>query len=216
MPTDQSRLGRGDAESLDLPEPIDVALVARARAGDHEAFRRLVERYQARALGLARRILRDGDLARDALQEAFLKAYTHLDRFEGRSSFYTWLYRLVVNQCLDRRRRERSQRLAGWADREGFEPMPAAGAPTISGVLLHPATALHRSELRHALDQAVAKLGDGARRTLLLREVDGLSYAEIAGVLGVPVGTVMSRLHYARRRVRRLLEENAAPEVLEG
>ncbi len=198
------------------PEPGELAVLARARAGDHAAFRQLVERHQARALGLARRILRDEDLARDALQEAFFKAYTHLDRFEGRSSFYTWLYRLVVNQCLDRKRRDRSERLVDWPEGEGSEPVSSSGMPPLAGALLHPTTALHRAELRRALDGALAKLGDDARRTLLLREVDGLGYAEIAEALGVPVGTVMSRLHYARRRVRALLAENAAPELLEG
>ena len=90
----------------------DALAVARARKGDHAAFRVLVERYQGRAFGLALRVLRDEEQARDVVQDAFLKAYGGLDRFEGRSSFYTWLHRIVMNLCLDRKRRERSSRRA--------------------------------------------------------------------------------------------------------
>ena len=90
--------------------PADADVVQRARAGDHAAFRVLVERYQGRAYRLALRVLRDEDQAQDAVQDAFLKVYGSLDRFEGRSGFYTWLYRIVMNLCIDRKRRDRSDR----------------------------------------------------------------------------------------------------------
>jgi RNA polymerase sigma-70 factor (ECF subfamily) len=195
----------------------------------------LVERYQGRVYRLALRVLRDEEAARDAAQDAFLKVHGALAKFEGRSGFYTWLYRLVLNLCLDIKRRDRSARHVPWADeredgesvRGGRSGRRAAGragglaftgaasgsdpsadpagvaAPRIAG----PADAAERGELRGLIARAVEQLPEEARRTLLLREVDGLSYAEIATVLGVPKGTVMSRLHYARRRVQALLVE---------
>jgi len=194
--------------------PAEAELVDRARRGDHAAFQVLVERYQDRVYGLARRILRDPDRARDAVQEGFLKAYAGLARFEGRSGFYTWLYRLVFNQCIDMKRRDRSARHEEWDDEIARDVAPGADtAPLPLGTeLADPANAYHRGRLREALAAAIESLPDDARRTLLLREVDGLSYEEIAVALGIPKGTVMSRLHYARRRVRDTLIANGAVE----
>ena len=183
------------------------------RDGDRAAFRVLVERTQGRAFGLALRVLRDEEQARDVVQDAFLKAYASLDRFEGRSSFYTWLHRIVMNLCLDRLRRERGARRVEWSEELERELPADPEAPSQQD----PAVALERSELRAQLARAIAQLPEDARRTLELREIDGLSYQEIAESLGVPKGTVMSRLHYARRRVRQALAaagalEDAAPE----
>jgi RNA polymerase sigma-70 factor (ECF subfamily) len=178
------------------------------RDGDRAAFRELVERHQGRAFGLALRVLRDEEQARDVVQDAFLKAYGSLDRFEGRSSFYTWLYRIVMNLCLDRKRRERSSRRVDWSE-EVEREIPADSE---SSATPDPDVALERSELRAQLSRAIALLPDDARRTLELREIDGLSYQEIAESLGVPKGTVMSRLHYARRRVRQALVAVGAVE----
>lgn len=177
-----------------------------------------MERYQGRAYRLALRVLRDEEQARDAVQEAFLKVYTRLRRFEGRSSFYTWFYRLVMNQCLDMKRRERSARRVDWAESDTLEQVLESGAGADAGPegRSHeedPSTHYERSELRQALARAIDQLPDGARETLVLREVEGLSYAEIAEVLSIPKGTVMSRLHYARRRVQQILERAG---VLEG
>ncbi|HEX5068286.1 MAG TPA: sigma-70 family RNA polymerase sigma factor [Myxococcota bacterium] len=186
----------------------DAEAVTRSRDGDQDAFRVLVERYQGRAYRLAARLLGDADLARDAVQEGFLKAYGSLGRFEGRSGFYTWLYRLVFNLCIDMKRRDRSSRHVEWNDETAARLAPTDDTPPDSG----PAIEFDRGELRVALAQAVEQLPEEARRTLLLREVDGLSYAEIAEALGIPKGTVMSRLHHARRRVRQLLVEAGAVE----
>ena len=109
-------IGQHDGARRETGDLSDSEAIARARAGDHAGFRVLVERYQARAYRVAVRILRDDEQARDAVQDAFLKAYTSLRRFEGRSSFYTWLYRLVVNVCLDMRRRDRSDRHVEWEE----------------------------------------------------------------------------------------------------
>jgi RNA polymerase sigma-70 factor (ECF subfamily) len=192
----------------------EARLVDRARSGDHGAFRVLVERYQRRVYALAHRILRDPERARDAVQEGFLKAYAGLPRFEGRSGFYTWLYRLVFNQCIDMKRRDRSAAHEEWNDEIARDVAPGADAPPLplGSELADPARAYHRAKLRVALAQAIESLPEDARRTLVMREVDGLSYAEIAQALRIPKGTVMSRLHYARRRVRETLIANGAVE----
>lgn len=187
----------------------DAEAVRRARAGDADAFRVLVERHQDRAYGLALRILRDPDRARDAVQEAFLKAWASLGRFQGRSAFYTWLYRLVFNQCIDLRRRDRSGRHVEWDD---AAPVSGDALPD-SHAEGDPLRGVHRGELREALAAALESLPDDARRTLVLREIDGLSYAEIAKALDIPKGTVMSRLHHARRRVRAYMVESGALEA---
>lgn len=205
MSAPQLRESQAGAPSM----AADADTIARARAGDHEAFRVLVQRHQGRLFRLAARVLRDEDLARDAVQDAFLKAYVSLRRFEGRSSLYTWLYRLTLNVCLDMRRRSKAGRTVEWPEArvEGgaltAEPVPAAGSePAPSG----PDTELERAEVRRRVGEAIAELPPEARETLILREVDGLSYAEIAETLGIPKGTVMSRLHYARKRVQKLLQ----------
>lgn len=178
----------------------------RARAGDADAFRVLVERYQGRAYRLALRILRSEESARDAVQEAFVKAYTSLGRFEERSSFFTWLYRLVTNQCIDMRRREHAERRVEWREGDPLEEaaLPLAPEAEMSAPAL-PIDEVERLQLREQLAAAIGKLPQAARETLLLREVDGLAYAEIAEAQGIPRGTVMSRLHYARRRVQQAM-----------
>jgi len=191
--------------------PSDEEAIRCVLAGDNDAFRVLVERYQGRVQRLALRILRDEEAARDAVQDAFLKAWSALGRFEGRSSFYTWLYRLVMNQCLDARRRDKSGRQVEFE--EGGALPRAAGEdaapePGVDGVAFGPAAAVQRRQLRQGLAAAIASLPENARETLWLREVDGYSYAEIAKTLGIPKGTVMSRLHYARRQLRKRLVES--------
>lgn len=174
-----------------------------------------MERYQGRAHRLALRVLRDEEQARDAVQDAFLKVYRSLGRFEGRSSFYTWLYRLVLNVCLDLRRRDRSDRHVEWDDSRSVEPMMGTeGAP---GTLEPPqADAALRRELREQMAAAIEALPEAARETLILREVDGLSYAEIAEALQIPKGTVMSRLYYARRKVREVLLADGVVDAKPG
>jgi RNA polymerase sigma-70 factor (ECF subfamily) len=206
--------------------PSDLEVIRRVRNGESEAFRLLVERYQGRAYRLALRVLRDEEAARDAVQDAFVKAYSALARFEGRSSFFTWLYRLVMNQCLDARRRDKSAREVAFEEGSGLELSPEASLPTVpevEGVSFAPAAMLMRKELLAHLARAVEQLPPAARETLLLREVEGLSYAEIAMALSIPKGTVMSRLHYARKQVQKLLVEagvaqavNPDPEPPEG
>jgi len=146
-----------------LPDLSDSDAVARARNGDHDAFRTLVERYQGRAYRMAARLLGDPELARDAVQEGFLKAYGSLDRFEGRSGFYTWLYRLVFNLCIDMKRRDRSNRQVEWDDDVAKEVVAGAADPalpwlgqTLASLEQNAATLLVGSNVRK--DQPLAGL----------------------------------------------------------
>jgi RNA polymerase sigma-70 factor (ECF subfamily) len=205
----------GGSARKPLASPSDADVIARARKGDHDAFRVLVERYQERAFRLALRVLRDEEAARDVVQEGFFKVYRSLERFEGRSSFYTWLYRVVMNLCLDEKRRDRSSRHVEWDETApvDVDPGSADAASELYRERSSPSGALERAELRGLVTRAIEQLPDDARQTLVLREVEGLSYAEIADCLGVPKGTVMSRLHHARRRVREILVESGSVDA---
>jgi RNA polymerase sigma-70 factor (ECF subfamily) len=190
----------------------EAALIERIRRGDRQAFRVLVDRYQRRVYTLALGFIRDPDEARDISQEAFLKVYRHLDTFHGQSNFYTWLYRITVNLCIDLRRK------AGRGNQSEFDERIAheeAGSPAdqISPGRLRfdPAKALHNRELRERINAALEQLSESHRSVLLLREVEGLSYKEIAEVLECPEGTVMSRLFHARRQMQQLLLDFAEP-----
>ncbi len=174
-----------------------MELVQEARDGSNEAFEELVRRYSERAFRAAYRVLRAEDAAEDVLQEAFLKAYRGLKRFECRSSFYTWLYRIVVNLALDRRRRDRPGTTTEWDDRVAGEVDPQADLPESED----PERAARRSEVRELVARGIQELPDGQREVLLLREVEGFSYEEIAVTMKISKGTVMSRLHYARRKM---------------
>lgn len=200
----------GAQPAAESQTPTDAAVVERAQAGDRDAFRVLVERYQGRVFRLALRVMRDEEQARDVSQEAFLKVYRSIDRFEGRSSFYTWLYRLVMNLCLDMKRRDKSGRHVEWNEEVALDTEGEVSGPA---PLAAPAQSLERAELRESMRKAIDGLPDDARRTFLLREVDGLSYSEIATALEIPKGTVMSRLHYARRRLREALLASGAAEA---
>ena len=158
--------------------PSDEEVIGAIRAGDRNAFRVLVERYQARAHRLALRILRDEDAARDAVQDAFVKAYNNLGKFEQRSAFFTWLYRLVKNQCLDMLRRDRSDRVVDWEEGSLAEAEASAEAtPEVDSVSFAPATELQRKQLREHIDAAIAKLPESARERVDIPR--GTQYANV-------------------------------------
>ncbi len=202
----------GRSRPVSLSEATDPELVDAARAGNPAAFEVLVLRYSERAYRAAFRVVRDADDSRDVVQDAFVKAYRGLESFESRSSFYTWLYRIVVNLALDRRRREHRARSVEWDDTVAHEIDPRASAPAAGS----PELASRRREVRELVAQGVERLPDGQREVLLLREVDGLSYEEIADTMQISKGTVMSRLHYARKKMITFLRAHGvAPEDAE-
>ncbi|MFQ5513794.1 MAG: RNA polymerase sigma factor [Myxococcota bacterium] len=184
-------------------ERSDRELVRHARSGDRQAFETLVRRYSERAFRAAYRVLGDPSQCEEVVQEAFIKAYKGLVSFESRSSFYTWLYRITVNLALDRRRSERRAPSVEWEDGVASQVEARAVTP----VTVDPELASQRGEVRRLVAQGIQQLPDGQREVLLLREVEGMSYEEIATAMGISKGTVMSRLHYARKKMIGFLEE---------
>jgi RNA polymerase sigma-70 factor, ECF subfamily len=185
-------------------EANDRDLVKEARAGNHAAFRTLVERHQQKVYAMALSMMRDPDQARDAVQDAFIKAYEHLDTFQGDSSFYTWFYRIVFNLCIDRARRARRFTQVEFDEALGHEE-DAAFEMGPQRLGFDPAQALHDQEIRQRVLAALEELSPTHQTVLVLREVDGLAYKEIAEVMNVSIGTVMSRLFHARKRMQLLL-----------
>jgi RNA polymerase sigma-70 factor (ECF subfamily) len=199
-----------DGARVDLD---DRQLVDEARRGRHTAFRTLVERYQHKVYAMALSMVRDPDQARDATQDAFVKAYEHLGDFQGDSSFYTWLYRIAMNLCIDRARRQKRFAQVEFDEAVGHEADDAyAIAPRRLG--FDPAQALADREIRERVLAALERLSENHRTVLVLREVEGLAYKEIADVMGCSIGTVMSRLFHARKRMQEMLRnlvEGEAP-----
>jgi len=182
----------------------DEELIRRTRRGDRTAFQELVEKYQQRIYAVAYGLLGNRENALDAVQEAFIKAYKSLDSFRGRSGFYTWLYRIATNAAIDLGRKE--SRRGEVSFREELEPDEEKGEYPVAPASENPADALMRKELGEQIEDAIQKLPPEQRTTIVLREIEGLSYREIAKVMKCSQGTVMSRLHYGRKRLQQLLE----------
>jgi RNA polymerase sigma-70 factor (ECF subfamily) len=178
----------------------ETELIRRAQQGDTQAFGVLVERYQRRVVGVAMAVVHNQDDAVELAQETFIRAYENLPKFESRSSFSTWLYRIAANIAIDFRRREgRHTVLRGDEGESELERLPSERGNSFIETA--------RGELGNRLKAALKELTPEHRAVILLREVEGLSYDEIGDVLQCPRGTVMSRLHYARNRLRILLKD---------
>jgi len=172
-------------------------LLAAARAGDQRALATLLAEARPRALSVALKVLRSPDDAEDAVQEAFLKVWRYLDRFEGRASFTTWIHRIVMNASLDLLRRQSARpELDGREEAE-----PEAGRPAELGHHDTPEVSLGAAQIGELVRTAVAALPVVHRQALTLREFEDCSYEEIASAAACPVGTVMSRLHHARHKL---------------
>ncbi|MBL8614724.1 MAG: sigma-70 family RNA polymerase sigma factor [Deltaproteobacteria bacterium] len=186
------------------PDP-DVELVAAAAQGDAAAYRGLVERYQSRIYGVCYGMMRNSEDARDCAQEAFVKAYRNLDKFRYGSSFYHWLCRIAVNVSIDLLRRQKIRRADEFD--EGYAARESGGGFYYAHHRNDPARELERKGLNAKIYAALDTLPAEQRQVLILREMDGLAYKEIADVMGIPEGTVMSRLFYARKKMQALLKE---------
>jgi RNA polymerase sigma-70 factor (ECF subfamily) len=199
-------------------EADDLSLVTRARAGEPDAFRALVVRYQRKVYALALGIVKDPDLAWDVAQEAFVRVHEHLAEFEGKSSFSTWLFRIATHLSIDSVRRERTS-LKEDVD-EVNEAHLQDGAEGILSTPLgnDPRQNVLRRELAAKLQAALETLPEKHRTILVLREVEGLSYEELAERLGIHKGTVMSRLFHARRKMQAALRGyvRLTPRAVEG
>lgn len=187
----------------------DLALVARVRAGETEAFGQLIEQYQGLAYSVAYRTLQDEGAAGDAVQDSFVKAYRALHQFSG-SSFKSWFMRIVVNTCLD------VVRSSQWRNTESLGDLPVDdenAAPLIDRAE-SPQEHVERTELNAWIEQAISHLPADQRMALVLCDVHGHTYEEIAEMTGQAMGTVKSRISRARARLRETLLRR--PELLPG
>jgi len=180
----------------------DQALIERCRAGDVAAFEPLVEKYRERVWRLAYNVVRDREEAWDVAQEAFIRAYQALPSFRGQSAFYTWLFRITMNVAADRTRQRAARGRAFGTERVPEEDWERV---LVTGGELTPDEAATRTEERERIMRALDALPEHHRAIIMLSDLQGLSYREIAEVLKIPMGTVMSRLHHARKRLRDLL-----------
>jgi RNA polymerase sigma-70 factor (ECF subfamily) len=185
------------------------ALLARAQAGDHQAFAALVAEARPRALAVAVKVLRNPDDAEDAVQDAFFKVWRYLGRFEGRSSFSTWIHRIVMNASLDLLRR---QSCRPETHVESEDPTESRTPEPIDEET--PEDTLAEAQTGALVRSALQALSPLHRQALTLREFEDQSYEEIAQSSQIPIGTVMSRLHHARRKLAEELHQVfAAAEV---
>jgi RNA polymerase sigma-70 factor, ECF subfamily len=187
----------------------DLTLVKRVQGGDQRAFRTLVERYQRKVYAVAFGMLKDREESMDVAQEAFVKVYKYLDHFKGDSSFYTWLYRITVNICIDLLRKRGGAR---GEDVEFDEKLAHDTSEAQIGALgsrlgTNPQKSALRRELAEKIQQALEQIPEKHRAILLLREIEGMSYEDLSRVLEIPKGTVMSRLFHARAKLQKILGE---------
>ena len=181
----------------------DVYIIDVCLAGDPSAFRVLFDRYRERAYAVAYRYLGNHDDAMDAVQESFLKAYQSLRSFNRKSSFYTWFCRILINVCIDLQRK--AKRRGGVSlDEMETDFSEAEGHP--HKVSPAPDAMLEQSELRARIDAAIMELPPKQRMAFVLSAIDGLPYKEIAKVMNCSIGTVMSRIFYARKRLQNSLQ----------
>jgi len=195
-------------------ETSDLNLVKRVRNGDKGAFRELVERYQRKVFSIAYGMVNNREDAMDLVQESFLKVHNNLGRFEGSSSFYTWLYRIVVNVCIDHIRKTGRRIKVDYDDqilRDGNVEGDDRIRPSVLNV--DPVKAQGRKELLEKIRSALDELSPIHKEAIVLRELQGLSYEEMANVMGVSKGTVMSRLHHARKNLQALLQDYVGDDL---
>jgi RNA polymerase sigma-70 factor (ECF subfamily) len=189
-------------------EPDDLELVRRCKEGDQRAFRILVERYQKRVYAVAFGMVKDREEAMDIAQDAFVKVHKYLDHFKGDASFYTWIYRITANLAIDRIRARRVRDSVEFDDRFRKDEEGGGGEGILATRLgSNPQKAALRRELAEKIQGALEQIPEKHREILVLREVEGMSYEELAAVLKIPKGTVMSRLFHARAKMQRILGE---------
>ncbi len=180
----------------------DRRLIAECLAGRKQAFGEIVIRYQSRLYNAAIRLTDSPEDAADVVQDAFLNAYQSLHSFKGDAEFFTWLYRIAFNTAISMKRKKRATvSLDSLRPDGGFDPDDPSE-------LIRPGVALERSEEEQELRDALARLSFEHREVLVLKEIEGMRYEDIAELLGVPIGTIRSRLHRARLELRDLLQSN--------
>ena len=179
-------------------------MVQAARDGDTGAFEELVARHRDKIYARAYSMLRNEDEALDLSQEAWVKGWQRLKQFQGESSFSTWMTRIVINLCLDELRKQKRQRTDSI---EGMDEDSGGVERLMPAVTVNPTERLERGELRQRIDRAMDLLSHEHRTVLVLHEFEEMEYKEIARSVGCSIGTVMSRLFYARRKLAALLAD---------
>jgi len=196
-------------------QPKDLELVSRYRDGEQRAFELLVKRYQRKVYSLAYGIVHNPEDAMDVTQEAFVKVHRYLDKFQGSASFYTWLYRIVVNLCIDHLRR------AGRAYSVEYDDAIDRSQGVLSAMDIVPSRqgtdprqALADKETLTHISEGLAQMSPNHRAVIMMRELEGLSYKEMAEIMECSKGTIMSRLFHARKRLQAYLLQvlNEEPE----
>jgi RNA polymerase sigma-70 factor (ECF subfamily) len=192
------------AAQADVPE---LDLVKQAQAGDTRAFDQLVSRYRTRVFGMIYNMVHNEQDAWDLAQDGFLKAWKSIARFRGQSSFYTWIYRIVMNVTIDSLRKKQIR--GGGAEFDDAiqlkEIDPASRTVPQAAALPH--EQMEHKEIRSRIDAAIAQLSPEHRAVILMKEIEEMQYHEIAESLGCSIGTVMSRLFYARKKLQNLLRD---------
>ena len=191
---------------IDAGEPDDVELVKRCQAGDSSAFNDLITRYRSKVFTMIYGMVQNEQDAWDLAQEGFLKAWKSIHRFKGESSFYTWLYRIMTNVTIDSLRRKGIRGEAEFDDRIAPVNVEPGSRTTPSSAPL-PNKKLEYGEIRERIDEAIAKLSPEHRAVIVMKEIEDLQYSEIAEILSCSLGTVMSRLFYARKKLQSLLRD---------
>jgi RNA polymerase sigma-70 factor (ECF subfamily) len=181
----------------------DEELVKRSQQGDPEAFEELVHRHRDKTYARALMMLRNEDEANDVSQEAWVKAWQRINQFQGESSFATWMTRIVINLSLDQLRKQKRARVDSI---EEMEEESGGVERQLPITVTNPTEGLEKDELRRRIDEAMSKLTDAHRAVLVMHEFEGMEYKEIAKKVDISIGTVMSRLFYARRRLATLLQ----------
>jgi RNA polymerase sigma-70 factor (ECF subfamily) len=195
----EATLAQADVSELDL--------VTRCQAGDTEAFDELVTRYRTRVFSMIYNMVHNEQDAWDLAQDSFLKAWKSIKRFRGKSSFYTWIYRIVMNVTIDWLRKKHVKGAgAEFDDAMQLKEVDPA-SKTVPKAEALPYETMERGEIRARIDQAIAQLSAEQRAVILMKEIEGMQYHEIAEALGCSIGTVMSRLFYARKKLQNLLSD---------
>jgi RNA polymerase sigma-70 factor (ECF subfamily) len=177
--------------------PEETILISRCQKGDQEALKEIFDQYHQKVYRVAYGVVREREEALDIVQEVFIKLYRSIRNFKGKSKFYTYLYRMAMNTAIDHSRKIKKSPFLSLDGMEGFQPTEREEK--------NPDHTFLRKELQERVKGALEKLPLDQKKALIFREVEGLSYQEMAESMGCSIGTVMSRLHYARKRIRELL-----------
>jgi len=177
----------------------ETQMISRCQRGDQEALKEIFDKYHKKVYRIAYGVVRQREEALDIVQEVFIKLFRSIKNFRGRSQFYTYLYRMVMNTAIDHARKAGKQFISSLDEEGSFEKK--------DNVELGPERVLLQKELEGRVKSAMDKLPAEQKAALIFRDVEGLSYQEISEAMGCSIGTVMSRLHYGRRRVQELLKD---------